>query len=75
MAITKKILALLAQESKLNANEIVAKTGENETCVKTTLYYLTKKNRVAREKVLKTEAVRVGPKNVYIYSLPDVIPM
>lgn len=75
MAITKKILALLAQESKLNANEIVAKIGEKETCVKTTLYYLTKNNRVLREKVLKTEAVRVGPKNVYIYSLPDAIPM
>jgi DeoR/GlpR family transcriptional regulator of sugar metabolism len=75
MGITKKILELLAQEPKLNANEIVAKTGGSGTCVKATLYYLTKKNRVLREKVLKTEAVRVGPKNVYIYSLPEVVPV
>jgi predicted transcriptional regulator len=70
MAVTKKIIDLLAQETKLNANQIIEKIGEKETSVKTTLCMLTKKGKVVREKVVSQEPVRVGPKNVYFYSLP-----
>ena len=70
MAVTKKIMELLAQESKLNANQIVAKTGERETCIKTTLYNLSKQGKIVREKMAFEGTVRVGPKNIYIYSLP-----
>jgi hypothetical protein len=71
MVVTKKIMEVLKDKAKLSAKQIAVATETKEPCVKTTVYFLYKKNRLLREKIEVTEKVRTGPRNVYVYSLPD----
>jgi predicted transcriptional regulator len=70
MVVTKKIMELLKNETRITAKLIAQKTETKESCVKTTLSNLCKRGRVLREKALCEHQVKTGPKNIYVYFLP-----
>jgi len=70
MVVTKRIMELLKNETRLTAKLIAQKTDAKESCVKTTLSNLCRRGRVLREKSLAEHQPKVGPKNIYVYFLP-----
>lgn len=70
MVVTKKIMELLKNETKLTAKLIAQKTETREPSVKTTLSNLCKRGKVLREKALSENQAKTGPKNIYVYFLP-----
>tara|TARA_R110000868_G_scaffold10504_4_gene51365 strand:+ start:398 stop:613 length:216 start_codon:yes stop_codon:yes gene_type:complete len=71
MVVTKKIIELLKNETRLNAKQIAEKTETKETVVKATLYNLCKRGRVIRERVALEQKTRSGPQKIYLHYLPE----
>lgn len=69
MSMPTQIVELLQQKPNLNSIEIASALNAKISSVKVTLHNMVKKQRLAREKVLRAEKSKAGPQNLYAYRI------
>lgn len=72
MVLQDQILGLLKVQSGLTANQISENLSKNPNSVKVILHRLMKRNLIIREKKMREQKTRVGPQNLYTYSVKPV---